>query len=167
MSLPRLDRIDRFGHCCVCTRYLITQRIVDGKSVEMFVPEYGNVEFLLNDGSKMGVTICKICQNSYDLNDPDVHKEIMDAVFKGWELETKKLTTEGGETPDGNFIRWSKENGEKYLCFMKKKNIDCKTDTLSKDKLIERSQSLGKDFQNDLIEERNSLKEATSIQEGS
>lgn len=146
MTLPRLDRIDRFGHCCVCARYLLTKRMVDGKVIEMFVPEYGDIIFLLNDGSKMQVTICKICQNSYNFSDPDVHKEIMDACMKGWELETKKLIEEGGTTPEGNSIKWSGEYGKKYLDFMRKKYIDCNTNDFDKNILTDRSHKLGKQF---------------------
>lgn len=158
MSLPRLDRIDRFGHCCVCTRNLLTKCVVDGKSIDMFVPEYGDVIFLLNDGSKMQVTICKICQNSYDLNDPSVQKDVMDACMKGWELETKKLISDGGETPEGNFIRWSEEYGKNYLNHMSKKHIDCNINSMDKNLLVEKSKKLSKEFQEQIIRDREKVK---------
>ncbi len=154
MTLPRLDRIDRFGHCCICTRNLITQKVVDGKVQEVFVPEYGDAMFLLNDGSKMQVTICKICQNTHELSDPDVQTAIMDACYKGWQLETAKLTTEGGNTPDGNFIRWSKDNGEKYLAFMKKKAIDIHVGSIDPQVLADRSKKLSEEFNDSLRKDR-------------
>lgn len=163
MSLPRLDRIDRFGQCCCCTRHLLIDRVIDGKVQKVWAPEYGDVTFLLNDGSKMQVTICKICQNTYDFKEPSTHKDIMDAVMKGWELETKKLTTEGGDTPEGNFIRWSKENGEKYLSLMSKKNIHCHIDSISKEALVERSKELGKEFHAKIIADR-SIKNSEEVQ---
>ena len=123
-DLPRLDRIDKFGHCNICAKNLLTQRVVDGKVQDMFVPEYGDASFLLNDGSRMQVTICKDCQRNNELTDPKVQKDIMDACMKGWELETKKLTIDGATDNNGNYIRWSKEFGEKYLDHMKLKDID-------------------------------------------
>ncbi len=152
--MNRLDKIDRFGHCCLCARNLLTKKVIDGKVQDIWVPEYGEAIFLLNDGSKMQVTICKICQNTHELTDPAVHKDIMDAVMKGWELETKKLTTEGGETPEGNFIRWSKENGEKYLKHMAKKAIDIHVGSIDERILQERSKENFRIFKSKLDEDK-------------
>lgn len=84
------DKVDRFGHCVHCGENLLTKKVVDGQVIDMFLPTYDHTFFLLNTGSQMQVTICKSCKNSLDLNDPKAHKQIMDCVYKGWELEEKK-----------------------------------------------------------------------------
>lgn len=83
------DKIDRYGHCVFCGENLLTKRVVDGKVVDMFLPTYDHTFFLLNTGSQMQVTICKDCKNSINLNHPDAHKQIIESVIKGWELEEK------------------------------------------------------------------------------
>lgn len=146
MTLPRLDKIDRFGHCCICTKNLLTQRVVDGKVQDMFVPDYGESTFLLNDGSKMQVTICKTCQRDNELTNPDVQRDIMDAVQKGWQLEVGKLSTEGTTLPNGNYIRWGKDYSEKFLNFMSKKDIDIHVGDIDNNILMERSKKLSGEF---------------------
>ncbi len=120
------DNIDKFGHCVVCHKNLLTKRVVDGKIIDMFLPIYSDTVFLLDNGSQMQVTICKICKESTDLNDPQVHSEIMEAVMKGWELETKMLVADEKQ-PD-----WTEEKGKKYLDTMAQLNIDCNSEDLGK-----------------------------------
>lgn len=120
------DNIDRFGFCVLCHKNLLTKKVVDGKVVDMFLPIYDETIFLLNNGSQMQVTICKICKSSNDLNDPKMHSNIMDAVQKGWELETKMLVSDE-KLPD-----WTEEKGKEYLSKMSKLNIDCHSENLDK-----------------------------------
>lgn len=117
------DDIDKFGHCVVCHKDLLTKRIVDGKVVDMFLPIYDETMFLLNSGSQMQVTICRPCKQLTDLSDTKVHNDIMAAVQKGWQLESKLLV-------DNN--TWTKEQGDKYLNDMDKLDIDCNSENLDK-----------------------------------
>lgn len=144
MSLPRLDRIDRYGHCCVCCRNLITQRVVDGKVIEMFTPEHGHTDFLLDNGSIMKVCMCSICKNTYDLKDPEIHKEIMAAVMKGWELETDVMVA------DKNLPEWTEQSQKVYLDRMGKLNIDCHSDSLSEIAVQDRAKELTKIMSEDI-----------------
>ena len=121
-----IDRIDRYGHCCWCTKNLLTKRVVDGKVVDMFLPIYDEATFMLNNGSQMNVTICKPCKQSVDLNDPVVHDNIMQAVQKGWELETRMLIADDKQ-PD-----WTEESGKKYLEKMSELSIDCNSSDMDK-----------------------------------
>src|SRR4051812_32069688 len=113
------DNIDRFGHCVVCHRCLITKRVVDGKVIEMFTPDHGHTEFLLNNGSRMQVCICRGCKENIDLSKPAIQEMVMAAVQKGWELETKILVADE-KLPD-----WTEEFGKKYLEKMSELEIDC------------------------------------------
>lgn len=142
------DNIDRFGHCCKCHRNMIVKRVVDGKVIEMFAPEHDHTDFLLNNGSIMKVCMCKICKNSYDLNDPQVQSDIMEAVMKGWELETEKLI-EDESKPD-----WTEERGKEYLSKMEKLNIDCHADNLTHSVVRSRSMELGQEFNTKILEEK-------------
>jgi len=116
------DNIDRFGHCVSCHKNLITKRIIDGREQEVFLPIHGHTTFLLKNGSQMEVCMCKPCQQCVQLDDPIVHHNIMEAVHKGWQLETKLLVENG---------TWDKEHGEKYLNHMKNHKIDCHIQHLS------------------------------------
>ena len=130
------DNIDRFGHCVVCHKHLITKRVVDGQVIDMFLPIHDHTDFLLDNGSIMKVCICKPCKESVDLSDPTVHSNIMDAVYKGWELETKILVEDEGQP------LWTKEHGEKYLHDMAQLNISEHADNLDKNVLAENSKEL-------------------------
>lgn len=120
------DNIDKFGHCCVCHKNLLTKRVVDGKVVDMFTPFYDETIFLLDSGSQMQITICKTCKASTDLNDRKIHQDIMDACMKGWELETKMLVADE-KLPD-----WDEKKGKEYLDTMRKLNIHCNSEKLDK-----------------------------------
>lgn len=94
--MSNTDDIDKYGHCIICHKNLLSKRVVDGKVVDMFLPTYDHTFFMLNDGSQMQTTICKPCKISTDLTDPTVHNNIMQAVQKGWDLDEKL----------GNDISW-------------------------------------------------------------
>lgn len=120
------DNIDRFGHCVVCHKNLLVKRIVDGVVVDMFSPLFDETNFILNNGSEMKVTICKKCKENNDLTQEDTHKMIMDAVYKGWELETKMLVN------DEKAIEWDEEYAKKYLNKMRSLDIDCHSENMDK-----------------------------------
>lgn len=134
------DNIDKFGHCVICHRNLITKRVVDGKVIDMFVPEHDHADFLLNNGSMMKVCCCKICKNTYDLKDKDLQEEIIEACQKGWELETKILVA------DEKIPEWTQEHADKYLSDMGKLEIDCHAENIDKNALVVKSQELTKTF---------------------
>lgn len=130
------DNIDRFGHCVVCHMNLITKRVVDGKVVEMFMPIHAETTFLLDNGSQMKVCMCKPCQEKTDLQDPVVQANIMEAVQKGWELETKILVA------DEKLPEWTQEYADKYLAKMSELAIDCHSEDLAANVIQERIKEL-------------------------
>lgn len=134
------DNIDRFGHCSFCHKNLITKRVVDGKVIEMFLPEHDHTDFMLNNGSMMKVCMCKPCKESVDLSDSHIHSDIMEAVMKGWELETKLLVADE-KIPD-----WTQEHADKYLDNMAKLDIDCHADSLANNVLQDKSKELSESF---------------------
>lgn len=148
MSDFNTDNIDKFGLCVFCHRDLITKRVVDGKVIEMFTPDHGHTEFLLNNGSRMQVCMCRTCRESVDLTAPAIQDMIMKAVQKGWELEVRILVA------DEKHPQWTEGFGKAYLETMSKLNIDTHSDTLDKVRLEERSQVLGKEFNEARISER-------------
>lgn len=131
-ELSKVERIDRFGHCCYCSDYLLTKRVVDGKVTDMFLPTYDQTVFLLDNGSQMQITLCKKCKSTLELNDAQVHADIMSAVFKGWELESNALVA------DETKPEWTKEVGEKYLKDMSELSIHCNSETLDAYKIQEK-----------------------------
>lgn len=141
------DDIDKFGHCVVCHQNLLTKRVVDGKLVDMFLPTYDETFFLLNNGSQMQVTICKTCKSSTDLFNKDVHNNIMAAVQKGWQLETKMLVA------DEKLSEWTLEKGKEYLDTMSKLSIDSNTDYMDKYAIQQRQMKLLKAVIKPVVEE--------------
>ena len=83
---------DKYGHCVLCHKKMIVERVVGEEVVRMFTPEKKRIEFLLNDGSSMGVSICKWCDEKLNPND---FNKVMGSVYKGWEIETEGLVTSG------------------------------------------------------------------------
>jgi uncharacterized membrane protein (UPF0127 family) len=60
----------------------------------VFSGEKDEVEFIMSDGSKMKVTLCRPCKDNLD----DKHyKAIMKAVLEGWKEEIKELKWENGK----------------------------------------------------------------------
>lgn len=117
-----VDNIDKFGHCVVCHINLCTKKVIDGKVQDVFMPIHGHTTFLLNNGSKMQVCMCKPCQKSEDLDNTNTHCNIMDAVHKGWLLETKLLVSQG---------EWDQKKADKYLEEMNKRSINCHIEHLA------------------------------------
>ena len=104
--------IDQFGHCIKCGKNLITQKVYNAPeglvSKTVFVPDYGQIQFLLDDGSKMRVVMCLPCQAVYDEKD---NKNVMKSVIAGWQKEVRELK------------HWNKEKKEKHMKIYKKKKI--------------------------------------------
>lgn len=131
-ELSKVERIDRFGHCCYCSDYLLTKRVVDGKLTDMFLPTYDQTIFLLDNGAQMQITLCKKCKSTLELNDAKVHEDIMNSVFKGWELETAKTVADESK-PD-----YTEEVRQKELEEYKTLSIHCNSESLDNYKIQEK-----------------------------
>lgn len=136
-----VDDIDRFGHCVVCHKNMLYHRIVDGKEIQMFKPDHGHTEFLLDNGSRMRVCICNSCKENVDLSKPSIQEMVMKTVVRGWQLEVNSLVADESR-PD-----WDIERGEKYMEDYSKLNIDCHSDGISNHVVDERKKKI-----NEMIE---------------
>lgn len=121
---------DKFGHCAMCHKNLINERISDMKVIQMFTPEHAETEVLLNDGSRMRVCICKSCKENVDLTKPAIQRMIMNCVKEGWKLEIHGLADDP-KRPD-----WTQERANNHMELYNKKEIYCISDGLS-DHVIE------------------------------
>ena len=111
--------MDKYGHCIVCHDNLLYDAVIDGKIEKRFSPRYSETEYLLDDGSRMKVCVCKTCKPN--MKDTDKEKEeIMMSVYKGWEHEVKKSD-------------WNEDRKKSYLDRYKQRNIICKSAGLSND----------------------------------
>ena len=90
-------KIDRLWHCVNCGKKLY-QTVVDseGKIEKEKLPDFGEWEYLLSDGTYMRVCMCEGCKKT----DIDT-KEVMQTVRNGW--------YEGIEKNN-----WSKERKDSY-----------------------------------------------------
>jgi hypothetical protein len=129
---------------------LIEERVVDQKVIHMFTPEHSETEFLLNDGSRMRVCICKTCKDNRDLSSPETKEEIMDCVKNGWKLEARTLV-QGFTKEDGTVIRWTPEQADKYIEEYSKKEIDCHCDGIPEHVLTERKEKVRKMLEDNKI----------------
>jgi hypothetical protein len=84
---------DVYGHCCLCHTNLLLPRVVGGKEIMMFTPDFDQTEFVLNNKSRMVVCMCKPCKASVNLSDADVHAQIMESVIAGWDMEMGSVAT--------------------------------------------------------------------------
>lgn len=109
---------DKYGHCIQCHTNLRTQQVVGGKVIDRLLPDYDETDFLLDDGSRMRVCMCKKCKPSYDEKD---NKKVMDKVFRGWEYEVKEIN------------KWSDEKKKDYLDRYKQRKIVCRSEGLPPD----------------------------------
>lgn len=93
---------DKYGHCIICGKNMKYTQIVDGKEISRFSDEYCEVEYLLNDNSKMRVAICTSCKPAL-ADTTDTYDMIMEKVVKGWDVETSALVADPEKkdwTPD-------------------------------------------------------------------
>ena len=124
MAQKRID-YDKFGHCVKCHTNLIIEKVVQDDSgrltiQRMWKPEKDETQFLLDDGSKMRVTICKQCKEK--LTEAD-NREIMDSVIRGWQKEIERIQ------------HWSIEKKVAYLDRYSKRKIVCNSEN-KKDDLL-------------------------------
>lgn len=97
---------DEYGHCVWCHKNMLVERVSDMKVIKMFTPDYDETEFLLNDGSRMRVAICKPCKAN--ITDED-NQKIMACVIKGWQKEVDMLVKDE-KRPD-----WTEERAEAHM----------------------------------------------------
>lgn len=97
--MPR-PNIDVFGQCIECGCTMIEKKMINGQMQTVFTAQRGEVEYLLDDGSKMRVAMCKSDIEKLDGTELDY---VMGAVVKGWqhELET--------------YSKWDQEKKDKYM----------------------------------------------------
>lgn len=120
--MPKTDiDYDLHGHCVKCHEDMSIVEIIDGKPERRLTGKYMEEDYLLNDGSKMRVAICKDCKRSLKDTDSEL-TQIMTCVFKGWEHEI------------GKYSHWSDEKKVNHL------------NTYSKKKIVVRSKGLGEDM---------------------
>ena len=113
---------DAYGHCVICHRNLIYEQVIGQKVTKRFSTDYDETEYLLDDGSKMRVAICKPCKAV--ITDKD-SKKVMDCVKAGWVEEVKTLL-------------WSEEKKKDYLERYNKKEIVCISENVPKDILVKK-----------------------------
>ena len=123
MSKDNID-FDKHGHCVVCHEDMQYTEIIDGKPTVRLSPLYDETEYMLNDGSKMRVAICKPCKRTLK-DDDEEKKRVMDCVFKGWKHELQK------------YSHWDTKKKDDYLKKYSKRKIvtrasDVEPDVLSK-----------------------------------
>jgi len=99
---------DKYGYCVKCHKSMITTKVINLEVKTIFTPDRDEIEFILDDNTKMRVAICKTCKAQVTNKD---YKDIMRSVHKGWEEETKNLK------------HWTKEKRDKYLKEYKKRKI--------------------------------------------
>lgn len=106
--------VDVYGHCCLCHNNMILNRVVGGKIIQMFSPDYDSTQFVLNNNSKCNVSMCKPCKSNNDLSDPKIQEDIMQSLISGWQMEQDMLLS-GGHT--------TQEECDKVMCHHKNLNI--------------------------------------------
>ena len=94
---------DVFGHCVKCHKNMLIWQIIDNVPVNRFKPDYSETTFLLDNGTKMRVAICKSCKEN--LNEGD-NKEIMRSVVDGWKHEVETYVKQG---------KWDEDKKNNYL----------------------------------------------------
>ena len=103
---PTIDiDYDKYGHCVSCHRYLLMEKVIDGKVTEVNHPDYSEDEFLLDDGSRMRVAICTACRHGLTEKD---YKKIMVSVIKGWRTEIQYLEHWTDEMRTKHMAKYSK-----------------------------------------------------------
>ncbi len=129
-----MDNIDKYGHCVVCHRNLIVERVAEGKVIKMFLPEKEETDFLLNDGSRMRVCICRTCKREKDFTDKKLQEQIMEAVIAGWQLEVDTMVA------DENKPEWTPERAKAHMEVYGKKSLLLHSENADKH-VIEKHQS--------------------------
>lgn len=120
--MPR-PNIDVFGHCIECGCKMIEQKMINGMMQTVFTAQRGEVEYLLDDGSKMRVAMCKKDIEKLDGTETDY---IMSAVKRGWqhELET--------------YSKWDQDKKDRYMNKYSKLGIVTRSDNKSSEAVEKR-----------------------------
>ena len=92
--------IDKFGHCVICHKNLLITQVIEDRVQTRFTADKNEEIYLMNDGSKMRVSICTPCKDK--LNGTEF-SSVMESVFNGWKLELE------------DYDHWDKEKKESYL----------------------------------------------------
>ena len=100
---------DKYGYCVLCHRNLRYEQVINDKVMMRFSTDYEETEYLLNDGSKMRVAICKPCKEKLT---EEHHTQVMDCVKAGWVEEVKTLP-------------WSDKKKQDYIDIYSQKEIVC------------------------------------------
>ncbi len=131
-----MERIDKYGHCVKCAQNLIIERVVEGKVVSMFSSDHSETEFLLTDGSRMRVCICKKCKYSIDLQNEGIQEDIMNCVKRGWQEEVNSLVADSSR-PD-----WTPDRGKDHLDKYNSKKIEVHSESVSKSNIEDRKKKI-------------------------
>ena len=103
---------DKFGHCVRCHKKMVVEQAVNTvhgfEMLRRLTPDYRETEYVLDDGSKMRVAICKDCLDTLKYDD-ETNQEVMDCVIAGWEVETDLLVA------DEKKKAWTMERKKKYM----------------------------------------------------
>ena len=110
---------DCYGYCVLCHRNLRYEQVINDKVMMRFDTDYDETEYLLDDGSKMRVAICKPCKEKLT---EEQNAEVMASVKAGWIEEVKVLP-------------WSDEKKQDYIDNYSKKEIVCSSDGVTDDVL--------------------------------
>ena len=121
---------DKFGHCVLCHKNMLIKQIVDGKEIERLTADYTEAEYMLDDGSKMRVAMCKDCKSK--LNEEDNIK-IMKCVIRGWQEEVK------------NIKHWDEKRKSDYLDKYSSREIVCDSEDKHEDCLQKQLKAFKKD----------------------
>lgn len=143
------DNIDKYGHCVVCHKHMIVEKVIDGRVQSVFLPEHDHTEFLLNNGSRMRVCICKPCKGSVDLTSDKMHDNIMEAVIKGWQLEVNALVA------DDKKPEWTDITGKAHMDRVSKLDIDVHSEGIENHLIEERKNRIIGMLQSDETKEIN------------
>lgn len=90
---------DKFGYCVLCGKNMLIEQVIGGKVERRFTAEHGEMEVLLDDGSRMRICMCKKCKVKVSKKD---FSRIMDKVKNGWKNEIEDL-------------KWTAEKKQKYF----------------------------------------------------
>lgn len=117
-----MPEYDAYGFCCLCHRNLRYEQVINNQVMMRFSADYDETEYLLNDGSKMRIAICKLCKAELT---EEHNKKIMDNVKAGWKEEVKVLP-------------WTEEKKKDYIARYMQKDIVCLSDRVPMDILKEK-----------------------------
>ena len=127
--MPR-PNMDVFGYCIMCGLKCIEERVVDGVSRVVFTKDKDELQFILNDKSRMRVLVCKKCKNEYSEKD---NEYIMKAVQRGWQHEIE------------TYSHWTDDRKKEYMKKYGALEIVCRDDT-KVNEILRRHQKITNQF---------------------